>query len=430
MNEPLPTTRHTTLLVAGMHRSGTSALTRLLNLLGATLPANLMAPHSQFNPTGFWESNDVIAINDQLLREAGSHWDDVRALPLEALPAATQASFRKAVDQLRQAYPSQDSPLVIKDPRIARLLPLWIEALQQQRSAVMVVITVRHPLEVAASLARREGFGVERSVSLWLRHVLDAIRYSTDVPCAIVVYDELMRDWHGTLERLRQELDLVWPTPITQAESAIEHFLDQDLRHHQADPQALEALRPHAITQWAMRLYEALLHRAPDLADLADLAERIHQELSELEHLYAPLLEDYQRQRERERDEHGTTRQALAKAYQHAEELEQRLRAERLVYQHLEAEFATKCDHVQLLQSEVADLKHAIQAGETSLPSASPNLLDPPVSLMGPLRALEQQVRAQQDQSGRLHREHLRDRDALTRTQAQLDLLKELLAKR
>ena len=47
------------LMVLGMHRSGTSALTRIFSLLGADLPKNLMPP-SPANKTGYWESQDLM----------------------------------------------------------------------------------------------------------------------------------------------------------------------------------------------------------------------------------------------------------------------------------------------------------------------------------------------------------------------------------
>src|SRR5262245_37750610 len=66
------------LLVLGMHRSGTSAITRIFNLLGADLPKNLMSS-GPGNELGHWESNDLVIIHDDLLTSAGSKWDDWRA---------------------------------------------------------------------------------------------------------------------------------------------------------------------------------------------------------------------------------------------------------------------------------------------------------------------------------------------------------------
>ena len=68
------------LLVLGMHRSGTSALTRLLNLHGAVLGDDLL-PAGHDNPSGFWELREAVAIHERLLAGLGMAWDDPRALP-------------------------------------------------------------------------------------------------------------------------------------------------------------------------------------------------------------------------------------------------------------------------------------------------------------------------------------------------------------
>src|SRR6516164_8769546 len=65
-------------IVLGMHRSGTSAVTRVVSLLGADLPKNLLPP-SLTNELGYWESSDLMTIHDELLSSGGSKWDDWRA---------------------------------------------------------------------------------------------------------------------------------------------------------------------------------------------------------------------------------------------------------------------------------------------------------------------------------------------------------------
>ena len=67
--------RRTAILVSGMHRSGTSALTRVLNILGCDLPKTLTKPKSD-NVAGFWESRAITDLNDEILASAGSSWDD------------------------------------------------------------------------------------------------------------------------------------------------------------------------------------------------------------------------------------------------------------------------------------------------------------------------------------------------------------------
>src|SRR5690606_33655492 len=75
---PDPGRRKVAVVVAGMHRSGTSALTRTLGLVGCELPQQVRRP-AQDNARGFWESVPVKNLNAQILASAGSSWDDWQA---------------------------------------------------------------------------------------------------------------------------------------------------------------------------------------------------------------------------------------------------------------------------------------------------------------------------------------------------------------
>ncbi|HLA78133.1 MAG TPA: sulfotransferase family protein, partial [Vicinamibacteria bacterium] len=68
-------------VVLGMHRSGTSALTGLLGLLGVELGSNLH-PANEFNQAGYFEHLDLLDVHERLFRALGSSWDDPRPLPL------------------------------------------------------------------------------------------------------------------------------------------------------------------------------------------------------------------------------------------------------------------------------------------------------------------------------------------------------------
>ena len=112
------------LLILGMHRSGTSALTRILNLLGVELGSNLMPP-SQDNRAGYWEHDDLVRLHNELLHGLGSFWADVRPLPEGDLGGERTAGFRTRI-LVVLARDFADSPLWgFKDPRLCRLLPLW-----------------------------------------------------------------------------------------------------------------------------------------------------------------------------------------------------------------------------------------------------------------------------------------------------------------
>ncbi len=63
-------------LVLGMHRSGTSSVAGALVSLGGAAPLHLLPPQLD-NEKGFWESSVLVALNDEILTAAGSHWWDL-----------------------------------------------------------------------------------------------------------------------------------------------------------------------------------------------------------------------------------------------------------------------------------------------------------------------------------------------------------------
>jgi hypothetical protein len=103
MNQPAlslvkPTVR-AVILVLGMHRSGTSALTGTLAKLGASLPKDLM-PANESNPRGYWESLGLVKLHDELLASAGSSWDDWRSFNSSWHGTPVAAAFRESARAL------------------------------------------------------------------------------------------------------------------------------------------------------------------------------------------------------------------------------------------------------------------------------------------------------------------------------------------
>lgn len=262
------------LLVLGMHRSGTSALTRTLSLLGADLPRNLYAARKD-NPTGYWESADWIELHDELLAACGRSWDSPLPIPPEALTPQALAPYRaRLVENLRGDF--ANSPMfVAKDPRICRLLPLWRAALADAGFAPRHVIIVRHPDEVAASLGVRNEMPRETALLLWMRHLLESERASRGMPRVFVSYDALLADWQAVIDRVATALNLTWPKSPDDARSEIENFLKRDMRHHDTGN-----VPAPVRDDWPSQIYEASLASiGNDLAQAATF-DRIGRELA------------------------------------------------------------------------------------------------------------------------------------------------------
>ena len=161
------------ILVAGMHRSGTSALTRALNLAGLPLPGNLLEPLPA-NPDGYWEPVDVILLHNRMLESLGSCWDDFRAIPRAWFAGAEAAAFAAELGRWIEGEMGGGGALLVKDPRICRFLPLWAAVCGRLNIDVHAILAVRNPLEVVASLERRNKFPAIKSALLWSRYFIDA----------------------------------------------------------------------------------------------------------------------------------------------------------------------------------------------------------------------------------------------------------------
>ena len=226
------------LLVLGMHRSGTSALARVLGLCGAALPRNKMAA-AESNELGFWEPQPIVDAHDRFLREAGTGWDAIADYPASLFASEPAAACRRGLADLAVSEYG-DAPLfILKDPRISRLMPLWRSVLDELGIAPRVVIMVRNPLEIANSLKARDGWSEHRALIVWLRYLLTAERDTRDLVRCFIGYGQLMKDWHATVERLSDELGIALAERSPAVEQEIDAFIRLDLRHHRHRADAL-----------------------------------------------------------------------------------------------------------------------------------------------------------------------------------------------
>lgn len=230
--------KRTAILILGMHRSGTSALTRVLNLCGVDLGEHLMPPAQGNNESGFWEHLGAVDLHERALVELGRSWSDPRNLPADwqASPAAVAAGQRIA-ELVRTEF--AQSPLwAVKDPRMCRFVPLWAKVLADAGIDLKIVFVLRHPDEVVASLERRDGISQHESGLLLLNHFFEAALATVGQTRCAVTYQSLLDDWRGCVDRIARELAIELPLRESAADE-IERFLDRGARnHHAADDSA------------------------------------------------------------------------------------------------------------------------------------------------------------------------------------------------
>lgn len=224
-----PATRPLALFVLGMSRSGTSALTRVLSLCGASLPAGMMGADVS-NQRGYWEPRASLLMNREILERRGSAWWDpsLRVLEPSAFNNDEKAACTADIAAYLKTLPA--APLVvIKDLQINVLSDMWFEAARQAGFDIAVVIAVRCPQEVVASMASYAKASPELSSALWLKGNLVSERHTRGLPRVFVEYTNLLADWRREIKRISTALGI---NLDPEDEGAVDAFLSPDLRRN------------------------------------------------------------------------------------------------------------------------------------------------------------------------------------------------------
>lgn len=251
------------LIVLGMHRSGTSALTGTLWRLGLDLGTNLMPPEEGSNSLGFYEHNSIVPIHEILLREMGSHWSSAEPFPADWLDGPAAGRARAAIsDVLDHDFPPGGTEdWGMKDPRLCRFVRLWRPVLTDSEPCFILVR--RDPAEVAASLAARDGMEHEAAARLWWRYMSEAERDTRGSRRLFVDYDELLSDWRKLISRIGDAfavpgLPALAFDPAGPGAAEVERYLDPAERHHRARAESGRCALPDPVAAFDAALRQAV----------------------------------------------------------------------------------------------------------------------------------------------------------------------------
>ncbi|PJK09220.1 hypothetical protein CO608_06930 [Lysobacteraceae bacterium NML08-0793] len=345
-------------LVLGMHRSGTSAVTRLLNLCGVYLGSDLM-PAGDDNPLGFWEHAAAVEIHEALLAELGMAWDDVRPMPEGWLASAAARRAAEKIASLIEREFAGHSLWGLKDPRLCRLAPLWIEQLQRQGIESSALLVSRDPLEIAQSLYKRNQIPLPVGELLWARYMGEAEAASRGLRRSFIGYQQILQDWRAGLEQIGLDLALPLVPDVAQS-AAIEDFLRPQLRHHRVSGQAgLPLLAPlrklYAVD--AGQVWQGQLEAGVD--ELLDSAAPVVDGL-------AAMLADSRRQTDAVKAAETALKQQLHKSHDQVVILDERLQNLEQEYRRAAVEHEKTVFWARKLDDELQNLRkrHGNLVGE------------------------------------------------------------------
>jgi hypothetical protein len=244
--------------ILGMHRSGTSMISRSLNLLGIELgDSEKLVVGSKYNPKGFWEFKQITRTQNKILKTFGHEWHTPKSLPPKWYENGEIEPLKEKLEKIVLTEFKDKKLWGWKDPRTSLLVPIWEDMLVGQGIDLSYVIVVRNPLDVAASLERRNQFEVEKSIKLWGLYTLSALLSTYDKRRTIILYDEFIVNWKKELSRVSEQLEIPLPENQEELYKELDEFISNSLQHSRS---TLEDLTNNpAVPKWVIATYALTL---------------------------------------------------------------------------------------------------------------------------------------------------------------------------
>ena len=227
------------IFVLGMHRSGTSVLAHTINLMGAFVgdDSELLPAHPDVNPTGYWERADIVAEHDRFLASNGFAWATVANFALERINEDWRRNLAAELQGIVRRIAHPQSSLVIKDPRLCLMLPVWHEF----AAAPAHVVMVRDPRKIAASLmaAFPNSFTTDFLMALWQKYMQSALAALAGERVLFVSYARMLEDCEAEYRRLWSGLNELGVTGLSDFDAAkLSGTLDGRLDRSEPSPHA------------------------------------------------------------------------------------------------------------------------------------------------------------------------------------------------
>jgi GT2 family glycosyltransferase len=287
------------------------------------------------------------------------------------------------MDEIRKDF-AHSRLFVVKDPRITRLLPLWLPLLDQLEVEPVIVYPVRNPLEVASSLCKRNGFSSAHSLLMYVRSYLEAELASRERRRFFVRYDQLLSDWRILAGKLANVVGSFLPRPNAELEAEIDKFLTRDLYHNRSTREELAGNSRIAMT--VVEMFDRMVQVADggDEMILCESFDRLRETVGEATKLFQPLVasaqqsQHYEVARLRSDYEAAATRlqDDIAATRAHRQQLEQALEGQCAAAIRLESELTSVRDQAAALRHELDWWSRATARIESELKSARDQSLE------------------------------------------------------
>lgn len=271
-----------------MHRSGTSVITRAINLLGAYLgKEDELHPPTPANQEGYWERIDLFDLHNRILFKFGGAWDTVPPIPDQWYKSEKIKPYRDELIELIYKNFANHPLWAWKDPRTCLLFPLWKDILDELGIELSCIYVVRNPLDVVKSIHKRDGLPYDKSFRLWFSYNIEALQASHTVSRYFMSYDRFLNNWESELRRCTDRMKIDWPEDDSVLKKTMNKFIHLDLRHNISN---IDELKTVGAPQPVLNLYELLenIIESPSIPEQSFMAalERLYGEVSSYKRVF------------------------------------------------------------------------------------------------------------------------------------------------
>jgi len=260
-----------------MHRSGTSVVSRLLNLMGIYFgPEGSSTGANQENIKGFWERKDVRKLNDYILQENNFDWYKIADFDLNKLTKESVKHFDEEASKLILDIDG-NRPWFVKEPRFCLNFPLWKKHLE----VPICIYVYRNPIEVAKSLRKRNGFPIKFGVDLWEKYNYLAIKAMKGLPMITINFNELISEPQKVTKKMFADLSTLGVTPLREISGKeLKAFISKKLYRERGGGQEI-------LTTKQNQLYVDITERNfPEIVNNYELSDTSETELKEVEDFF------------------------------------------------------------------------------------------------------------------------------------------------
>ncbi len=267
-------------LVLGMHRTGTSTIAGILNILGVDLGNRLLIA-SRDNPKGYFEHSDIVTLNKAFLNLHNLDDDGLLGeLPTDWLYDDRTKDFKEKIKSLILRDFGDSEIFGLKDPRISILLPAYLEVFKELGIDLRVIIANRSIQDVINSLHKRGVVSLFDSVIAYKYYYRIIKAYAESLYHIHVHYDDLINDSKNLINKMTDFINHPKIKTYDQVEYEINRFIEPSLRHNKVSSDDFIFNLASAIKDLESENLDIKNTRSQDLVILSENSKLLEHKIS------------------------------------------------------------------------------------------------------------------------------------------------------